>query len=371
MNATVEVLQAPSPEIAAASHRGTVVRVLRVTGALALAAGLLGYVFPHVAGTTVSDVRAAFSAVSGRDAAILTVLWAAGLFTHSFVLTGALPGLTRSRALTLNLTGSAVANTLPFGGAAGMSMNYVMIRAWGVESAGFAAFTLVTNLWVVLMKLAMPVLALAALWATGGPVSLTTRWTAVVSVSALVLVLLAVAGALASRRGAARALALVSPAVVAIGRLVRRQVDPVRLEEGVLAARDAMAAVLRRRWGQMSFGMVGYGLLQALLLWASLHAVGADLPPAVVLAGFAVDRVMTLAVITPGAIGFAEAGTAAALVALGGSPGAVAAAVLLYRGFTFALEIPVGGTWLAAWLLRRRWLARSEPAAPAAVEPAA
>jgi uncharacterized membrane protein YbhN (UPF0104 family) len=108
----------------------------------------------------------------------------------------------------------------------------------------------------------------------------------------------------------------------------------------------------------MSLGMLGYGLLQAVLLWACLHAVGADLAPAAVLAGFAVDRVMTLVVITPGAVGFAEAGTAAALIALGGSPAAVAAGVLLYRGFTFALEIPVGGTWLAGWLFWRRRAAR-------------
>lgn len=361
MNTTLEVSQASCPDAAAGApkSKGTRGRVLRLVGALALAVVLLGYVFPRVAGTTVSDVRAAFTAVSGRDAALLLAVWAAGLFTHSFVLTGALPGLTRARALTLNLTGSAVANTLPFGGAAGMSMNYVMIRAWGVESAGFAAFTLVTNLWVVLMKLAMPVLALAALWATGGPISLATRWTALASLIAFALVLVVVAGALVSRRTAARAAALVSPGVAAIARVFGRRLDPVQVDDAVLTCRDTVATVLKRRWGQMSFGMVGYGFLQVLLLWASLHAVGVHLSPAVVLAGFAVDRVMTLAVITPGAVGFAEAGTAAALVALGGSPGAVAAAVLLYRGFTFALEIPVGGTWLAAWLLRRRWLARS------------
>jgi uncharacterized membrane protein YbhN (UPF0104 family) len=366
VSATLEVLQAPPPDVAAASRRGRTVRVLRVVGALALAGVLLGYVFPRVAGTTVSDVRAAFAAVSGRDAAILLVIWAAGLFTHSFVLTGALPGLTRRRALTLNLTGSAVANTLPFGGAAGMSMNYVMIRAWGVEPAGFAAFTLVTNLWVVLLKLSMPVLALAALWLTGGPVSLTTRWTALASVSAFAILLIVVAGALLSRRTAARAASVLSPVVATVARVFRKHLDPARVDEAVLTCRDTVASVLRRRWGQMSFGMAGYSFLQVLLLWASLHAVGVHLSPAVVLAAFAVDRVMTLAVITPGAVGFAEAGTAAALVALGGSPGAVAAAVLLYRGFTFALEIPVGGTWLAAWLLRRRWLSRSRPVVAAA-----
>ena len=32
----------------------------------------------------------------------------------------------------------------------------------------------------------------------------------------------------------------------------------------------------------------------------------------------------------------------------------MAAGVLLYRGFTFALEIPVGGVWLGGWLVARR-----------------
>lgn len=340
--------------------------LLRTVGALGLAAVLLGYVFPRVVGATVGDVRAAFGAVSGRDAVVLVLLWAAGLLTHSFVLTGALPGLTRRRALTLNLTGSAVSNSLPFGGAAGMSLNYLMVRTWGVESAAFAAFTLVTNLFVVLLKLTMPAVALVALWATGVPIGMATRWTAVGSVTALVVVLAVGAAALASRRTAERAVAIVVPVAVRLARLLRRDSDAARLRDGVLATRDAIAAVLRRRWGQMSVGTLGYGLLQAVLLWASLHAVGVTLPPAAVLAGFAVDRVMTLAVITPGAVGFAEAGTAGALVALGGAPAAVAAGVLLYRGFTFALEIPVGGTWLLGWLFSHRFGRRAREAAAAA-----
>jgi uncharacterized membrane protein YbhN (UPF0104 family) len=116
--------------------------------------------------------------------------------------------------------------------------------------------------------------------------------------------------------------------------------------------------------------MVGYAALQAGLLWGCVSAVGGHLTPVQVLAGFAVDRVLTLVVLTPGAVGFTEAGTAAALTALGGSPAVMAAGVLLYRGFTYALEIPVGGVWLGGWLLVRRLrLARVEttalpPAAP-------
>jgi uncharacterized membrane protein YbhN (UPF0104 family) len=355
VNATVAVLQ-PTEIVVRPVPAGVRRwwRILRAVGAVALAAVLLGYVFPRVAGTTVSDLRAAFGAVSGREAAVLVLLWATGLLAHSFVLTGALPGLTRRRALTLNLTGSSVANTLPFGGAAGMSLNYVMIRAWGVEGSGFAAFTLVSNLWGILLKLVMPALALVALWATGGPVSAATRWTAVASMGVLVVVVAAGVAALASRRTAERAVGVVAPLLVRLAALFRRSSDHARISGAVLSCRDTVASVLARRWGQMSVGTAGYGLLQAVLLWACLHAVGAPLAPAVVLAGFAVDRVMTLAVITPGAVGFAEAGTAAALIALGGSPVQVAAGVLLYRGFTYALEIPVGGAWLAGWLLQRR-----------------
>ena len=366
MNDTGAVLQAPAlavPVPVVARNRGR--HVLRSVAALGLAALLLGYVFPHVAGATVSDVRAAFGAVSSREAGVLVLLWVAGLVTHSFVLTGALPGLTRRRALTLNLTGSAVANTLPFGGAAGMSLNYLMIRTWGVEPGGFAAFTLVTNVWVVLLKLTMPAIALAALWATGEPIGSTTRWTAAGSVTALGLVVALVVTAVASRRTAERAVHRLAPAVVVVARVLRRATDVHRVGTAVLGCRDTVVTVLRRRWGQMSLGMLGYGVLQAVLLGACLHAVGVHLSPAEVLAGFAVDRVMTLAVITPGGVGFSEAGTAVALIALGGNPAAVAAGVLLYRGFTFALEIPVGGTWLAGWLYQRRRALRARQGAVA------
>ena len=310
--------------------------------------------FPRVLGTTLADVRAAFGAVSGRELLALSALWAAGLFAHSFVLTGSLPGLTRRRALTLNLTGSAVANTLPFGGAGGMSMNYVMIRAWGVEASGFAAFTLVTNAWGILLKLMMPTLAVAALWATGMRVSHATGWAAVAGLTALVVVVGAGAVALSSRALAERAARVAAAIAAVVVRLLRGQGDHARVGDGILACRDTVASVLRRSWRQISLGTAAYGVLQALLLWACLNAVGAHLAPAAVVAGYAVDRVMTLAVLTPGAAGFVEAGTAAALIALGGAPAAVAAGVLLYRGFTFALEIPVGGVWLAGWLLQHR-----------------
>ena len=74
----------------------------------------------------------------------------------------------------------------------------------------------------------------------------------------------------------------------------------------------------------------------------------------VVVAGaLAVDRLLTMVPITPAGAGVVEAGTVAVLVALGVDPVLATSTVLVYRVFTFLLEIPVGGAALAVWVLRR------------------
>jgi uncharacterized protein (TIRG00374 family) len=291
--------------------------------------------------------------VTGRESAVLVALWAAGLLVYSFVLTSALPGLSRRRALTLNLTGSAVANVVPVGGAAGISLNYVMVRAWGYTAADFSAFTLVTNVWNVLLKLALPPLALSALVVWGGHVGATMRWSGLVGAIALVLVVAALFAALARRRAAERLAHVLTPATIGGLRLLRRHTTREQVVDAVLRFRDRVAEVVGGRWLGLSVATLGYGVLQAALLWACLLAVGATPSPVVVLAGYAVDRLATMVFLTPGGSGFAEAGATATLVALGGDPALVTAGVLLYRGFTFALEIPVGGAWLAGWLWTR------------------
>ncbi len=335
-------------------------RAPRIVLSLALAIGLLGYALPRLVGTTVREVVRALELVTAPESVLLSVLWIAGLFVYSFVLTAALPGLTRQRALNLNLTGSAVANVLPFGGAAGMSLNYLMIRSWGFNAAGFSAFTLITNVWSILLKLALPAVALIALFASGQHVSHTVRMTGLGAATVLSVIVVVLVSGLATHRVAARAIGLLAPTVARVSQLVRRPVRQEVVISELLSFRDRVAGLVGARWLQLSFGMVGYGVLQALLLWACLHAVGGHLSPVIVLAGFAVDRVMSMVFLTPGGTGFAEAGTAAALVALGGDPAVMTAGVLLYRGFTYALEIPVGGIWLGGWLLMRRRIARQE-----------
>jgi len=99
--------------------------------------------------------------------------------------------------------------------------------------------------------------------------------------------------------------------------------------------------------------MLAYLALQGVLLWACVHVLGGSLGLVVVAAALAVDRLLTMVPITPAGAGVVEAGTVAVLVALGVDPVLATSTVLVYRVFTFLLEIPVGGAALVVWVLRR------------------
>ena len=127
-----------------------------------------------------------------------------------------------------------------------------------------------------------------------------------------------------------------------------------RIEQRLLDLQAQCGWLFRNRWHRLTLGMVAYLASLALLLWGCLTVTGTGLSPAAVLVAFTAERLLTLAGLTPGGAGIVEAGLAGVLVALGGDPVASVAGVLLYRVFTFFIEIPVGGVGLLAWLWARR-----------------
>jgi uncharacterized membrane protein YbhN (UPF0104 family) len=324
---------------------------------------LLGLAVPLVAGAPWGQVVAALTTVPVLELAALALLWIAGLFAHTFTLTAALPRLTHRRALTLSLTGSAVSNVLPFGGAAGIALNYRMTRTWGFDRPAFAAYTVVTNVWDVLVKLCLPALALAGLVLSGQATA--GRLVAEATLATGLLALFALVGAvvLASDRAAVAVGAWVDRVLAALLRLARARHE-VRAGAALLRVRAECRSLVRTGWPRLTTGVVVYTGSLALLLWGCLHVTGAGLPLAVVFAGFALERVLTLTGITPGGAGIVEVGLSGLLIAAGGDPVGTVAGALLYRAFTYGLEIPVGGVGLAAWLWSHRG-GRHEAGAPA------
>lgn len=325
-----------------------------MTAVLAVAA------LPWLLGTTWAAVRSVVGSVPLAALGLSAVLWWAGLCVYTVTLTGALPGLSRRRALLLNLTGSAVSNVLPAGGAFGTWLNVSMLRGWGFPSRRIADFTVTSNLFDVVGKLAVCGAALVLTAAAGtlpGRVLVLAA-----SVAGAVVVLLAVAAAVSSRTGSG----VVARAVLVCGRAfgggtrVRgslRRVVRVRAELRELRRRVRQAVT--DRWRPLTGGVVGYVLLQGALFAVCLHLTGAAADPSsrtvsLVVVAFVADRLASALPITPGGTGFAEAGATAALLTGGVPAGAALAGVLLYRLFVVVLEIPVGGLALLGWLGVRR-----------------
>lgn len=345
--------QAPGPARARLTPRTVLSFVVPVVAAVAL----LAFLLPSLTGVGWKAVSDMLARLSATDMLLLTVVWFAGLCVETLVQNAALPGLGLRRALALNLAGSAVANSVPAGGAVSMGLNYAMLARWGIPASGFAQYALVLNLVSVLSKLLLPVLALAALVATA------------TAVPHDVLVVTGVAGALAVAVGAlvfsapvARGLATVADrADVALAGRLRR--SPVGAGRAVRALhRDAVHALAAAPWRTL-VGAVGYAALQALLLGLCLGMLGAHVSWAVVLTGFAIERVLTTLPITPGGSGVAETGATLGLIALGVDAATATTAVVVYRAFVTWAEVPVGGVVALVWLVGGR--ARRGPGTPA------
>jgi uncharacterized membrane protein YbhN (UPF0104 family) len=313
---------------------------------LSVAALLVGLV-PTSAGTTWAEVAAAFVDVPPVVLSALGLVWIAGLACNSVALAASLPGLTVRRALLLSLSGSAVANVLPLGGAAGVGLNYAMTRRWGFSAASFGAYTATTNVFDVAAKLVLAATAGLVLVLDGSTTALhgglTTAWLLLLPPLLLASVL---HPRLAARlgRGLDRASSL-------IGDLVGRPVTThLARQLPELAVRTW--TVVRQGWGRLTVGTAGYAALLALLFAGCLHTMGVDLTLPLLVAGLAADRVLTLLPITPGGVGVVEGGTALVLTVLGAAPEPVVSGVLLYRAFTYFAEIPVGGLSAMVWTLR-------------------
>lgn len=338
--------------------------LLRHAAGLTLAAVLVGVAVPAVAGVGWSGAVAAVVGVPLAWLVGLGVLWLAGLLTHTVTLTAALPRLRHRQALTLSLTGSAVANVMPLGGAAGVALNYSMVRRWGFARRDFVTYTVVTNVWDVLAKLVLAAVALPLVALTGG-VALGGLGSAgrVEGLGGLVaavglggaLVAGTVLACVSSRRVAGAVGSVAERLVLLALRVVRSDRRPA-VAPAVLQLHEQSSGLVRRRWARLSLGMAGYTALLFCLWWACLHVVGlGGVGLAVAVLAFTVERLCTLAGLTPGGAGVVELGMSGVLLATGVGPVHALAAVALYRAFTFALEIPAGGVGLATWWAARRW----------------
>jgi putative heme transporter len=247
------------------------------------------------------------------------------------------------------LAANSVGRIVPGGLATVGAVQYSMLVRAGVPSAAAASGITASALVVFATLLALPLLALPAVL-TG--VAVDPKLTRAALAGAIVFVLMVVVGAACVIWD--RPLELIGRAAQAFHNRLRPRHEPLTsLPERLLHERDVVVGVLGRQWWEALLLAAGRWVLDYLTLIAALYAVGATPRASLVLLAFCAAQLLGNLPLTPGGLGFVEAGLTGTLALAGVGAGAAVVATLAYRLLSFWLPIPAGA--VAAIIHRRRY----------------
>jgi uncharacterized protein (TIRG00374 family) len=277
------------------------------------------------------------------------------------------------RIASAQLAGNAVSHVLPGGAAAGGALQFQMLTAaGGMSGARVATGLTAASLTSTATLFALPVLTVPVmLW--GAPVPRELRAAALLGLGLSLLMVVVGAVLLSTERPLRLVGRLVERILTAIGRK-RTPLDG--LPDRLVHERDLVRDALGSGWWVAILASVGNWLLDFSALLAALVALGTRPRPSLVLLAYVVAAVLGMIPITPGGLGFVEAGLTATLILAGVSAGQAAIATLAYRLVSYWLPLPAG--LLAYAFYRRRYAGRApapeltaEPSDPAPADPKA
>jgi uncharacterized protein (TIRG00374 family) len=256
---------------------------------------------------------------------------------------------------TAQLAGNAFSRIVPAGAAAGAAVQYKMLSDVGISGAQVASGLAASSLISTGTLFALPALSLpAALAGTPIPNGLTqAAW-----LGGMVFVVGFAAGWILLRH---------EPALRATGRAIQRlrnRLFPRRrvattIPDTLVRERNAIIGTLGSGWWKALLFALGNWLFDYLALITAIAAVGSHVRPTLVLLAYAASMVLGMIPITPGGLGFVEAGLTGLLTLAGVPAGQAALATLAYRLVSFWLPLPAGA--VAAGLHRRRYRGRPLP----------
>jgi uncharacterized protein (TIRG00374 family) len=250
------------------------------------------------------------------------------------------------------LAGNALAKIAPGGGAMGAALQYKMLVQSGVGRARAVSGLTAANLLTFAAVLALPLLALPAIIRGVVPRSLLEA-----TIAGLIVFCIAFAlGALLLTRDGA--LESVGRAIQQLRNRLRRRSAPLTgLPARLVHERDRILATVEMHWKRALAATIGRWAFDYATLLAALAAVGSTPRPTVVLIAFCAAVLLAQVPITPGGLGFVEAGLTATLALAGVAAADAVLATLAYRLFSYWLLLPLG--FLGAVLHRRAGVASS------------
>jgi len=254
------------------------------------------------------------------------------------------------------LTATASSRIVPGGGATSVAIQLGMLRRAGIGGGRAAAALGAAGALTSGALLALPIFALPAIL---GGVAVAHNLELAAYLGLAVLALLVTAGIVAFVTD--RPLTVVGRGIEwAANVTIRRKRPLADVAEKVLQQRDFVKNTIGRRWFESVTAATAVPVFDFMALLCALAAVGAHPSPSLVLLAYVLANLLAWIPITPGGLGFVEAGLVSTLALAGVGAGPAGLATLYYRLVAFWLPIPAGGV---AYLLFRHRYGRDEPAA--------
>ncbi len=256
--------------------------------------------------------------------------------------------------ITSQLAGNAFSRILPGGPATGAAAQFRLLRSAGIKTATASSGMTAAGLLQLGTTLALPLIALPAVL-IGGPAPESLLNAAWIGAAFFVVLLLIAVAVIADDR----ILTWVGRGVDGLKRKIGRPPDDAATEV-LLTERNELKTALGEGWRRATLYAVGRAAFDFFTLLAALAAFGSDARPSLVLLAFASALLLGMIPLTPGGLGFVEAGLTGMLTLAGVSAADAVSVALVYRLMSFWLPIPAG--LVAAIIHQRRYGSTPLPA---------
>lgn len=342
--------------------RSTIIRLVLVGAYLWVVFGIL---LPRV--VDYGEMVEAFKNVPPQWLLVVFLAGVFGWIAGGLALQAPMPGLTFRRSVIAYLSLFAIGSTMT--GAVKLAVGYRIFREWGRSPESTVLGLTLNGIASQASKLLLPALAFLLL-AWFGTVPPTGFLAAFLLAVPIVLGIMVGLWIMRSEAFARRVGAFATRATDSVMRRIHRPA-PGDLTDRLLGFREAARDLLLARIAPITLTQLLAQSIGYVTLLLSLRAVGVPsdvLSPDIVLAVYAAVMVITLLPIAPGGAGLPEVlyiGFFTNLVADPSWDDAIGAGVMLFRGVSWFLPIPVG---YVALLLQRRGVRKEREAREAAGE---
>jgi uncharacterized membrane protein YbhN (UPF0104 family) len=337
-------------------------RLKRVIGT-AVPLGIVLVIFARVLPQLV-DYGDVWKAVQSMSVTVIAVLLALTVvyFGAVWVLyMGALPSLRLRESAVSHQASTAVAHTVPGGGAVALGVSVGMWRSWGFTTGSITRGLALVGIWDQLARIAVPLLGafvVVVAFDVPGAVAGATGLAVLMFAASVVLLALALRSDRLARRAGKAGSMVVSWGLARLGR------ESVDWSEAAVNIRRRTVGLIRARWALLSGAALGAQAVLAVLLVVSLRAVGVatgEVSLLEIVAAYSLGRIITLVPVTPGGAGVVEFVFIALLSRGMQSPNdyLIAAGVFTWRALTWLLPVFFGLVAWVVWRLEGGW--RQDP----------